>query len=79
MQIIYRLLKSVLQETLCLLSISGSISPIVFQQFDLTVASFNQMWKQQEEIKRAKSLEEESLYVKKYVVNLFSLFDSHFN
>ncbi|XP_031637557.1 midasin [Contarinia nasturtii] len=59
------LLKSVLQETLCLLSISGSISDSSFQQFDLTIGSFNKMWKQQEEIKRAKSIEEESLYVKK--------------
>lgn len=54
-----------LQETLCLLSISGSINSTTFQQFDLTVGSFNKMWKQQEEIKRAKSLEEDNLYVRK--------------
>lgn len=60
-----RLLKTFLQETLCLLSISGSIGSSAFQQFDLAIGSFNKMWKHQEEIKRAKSLEEESLYVKK--------------
>lgn len=54
-----------LQETLCQLSIIGTMDSNTFGQFDLTVGSFNQMWKQQEEIKRAKSLEEDSLYVKK--------------
>lgn len=54
-----------LQETLCSLSLSGCINPSTFEQFDSTVSSFNKMWKQQEEIKRAKSIEEESLYVKK--------------
>lgn len=54
-----------LQENICQLSISGSIKSSNFEEFDLTVGSFNQMWKQQEEIKRAKSLEEDSLYKKK--------------
>lgn len=54
-----------LQETVCSLSISGTINSSIFQQFDLIVDSFNRMWKHQEEIKRARSIEEESLYVKK--------------
>lgn len=53
------------QETLCSLSISGAIDISMFQQFDVIVDSFNRMWKHQEEIKRNRSIEEESLYVKK--------------
>lgn len=54
-----------LQETVYSLSIAGTISTGIFQQFDTIIDSFNRMWKHQEEIKRANSIEEESLYVKK--------------
>lgn len=61
----YRLLKSVLQETSCSLSLSGTIDRDTFHQMEEAICSFYKMWEQQEEIKRAKSIEEESLYVKK--------------
>lgn len=62
-----RLMKSKLQEINCSLIISRTMNGKIFEQLEMLLNHFNQMWKKQEEIKRARAIEEASLYVNKYV------------
>lgn len=59
------LMKSKLQEINCNLMIAQTIDGQSFGQFEMLFQHFNGLWKKQEEIKRAKAIEEESLYVNK--------------
>lgn len=60
-----RLLKAKLQEINGSLVVSKSLNGDIFHKFEATVAVINQMWQKQEEIKRKRAIEEESLYVNK--------------
>lgn len=58
-------MKSKLQEIQNALIVSGAINESNFRKFDATLSVFNQIWKRQEETKRKRAIEEESLYVNK--------------
>lgn len=58
-------MKSKLQEINCSLIISRTMNAKIFEQFEMLLNHFNKMWKKQEEIKRTRAIEEESLYVNK--------------
>lgn len=58
-------MKSKLQEIQNSLIVSGAINEANFRKFDATLSVFNQIWKRQEETKRKRAIEEESLYVNK--------------
>lgn len=48
-----------------MLIVCGVIDESNFRKFDATLSVFNQIWKKQEETKRKRAIEEESLYVNK--------------
>lgn len=58
-------MKSKLQEIQNTLIVTGAIGESNFRKFDATLSVFNQIWKKQEETKRKRAIEEESLYVNK--------------
>lgn len=58
-------MKSKLQEIQNTLIVSGAINECNFRKFNATLSVFNQIWKKQEETKRKRAIEEESLYVNK--------------
>lgn len=58
-------MKSKLQEIQNSLIVSGAINESNFRKFNATLSVFNQIWKKQEETKRKRAIEEESLYVNK--------------
>lgn len=58
-------MKTKLQEIQNTLIVTGGVDEIVFKKFDATLNVFNQIWKKQEEMKRQRAIEEESLYVNK--------------
>lgn len=58
-------MKSKLQEIQNTLIVSGAINESNFRKFDATLSVFNQIWKRQEETKRKRAIEEDSLYVTK--------------
>lgn len=58
-------MKSKLQEIQNNLIVSGAINESNFRKFNATLSVFNQIWKKQEETKRKRAIEEESLYVNK--------------
>lgn len=61
----YRLIKSKLEELHNKVVVAKEISADTFASFDATLNAFNQIWKKQEELRRKKAMEEESLYVNK--------------
>lgn len=59
------LMKTKLQEINCNLMVAQTIDKQSFEQFELAFQYFNDLWKRQEETRRRKAAEEESLYVNK--------------
>lgn len=49
------------------ISIGSSITDDVFEQFNVILQMFNGIWQKQEEIRKQRILDEENLYVTKYV------------
>lgn len=59
------MVKTKLQEIQNTLIVSGAINESNFRKLDATLSVFNQVWKRQEETRRKRVIEEESLYVNK--------------
>lgn len=58
-------MKSKLQEIQNTLIVSDAINETNFRKFDATLSVFNQIWKKQEEKRRQRAIEDDSLYVNK--------------
>lgn len=61
----HRLVKSKLEELHNKIVVANDISAGTFNSFNATLKTFNEIWKKQEEQRRKKAIEEESLYVTK--------------
>lgn len=49
---------------------AGAIDGDIFMRFEALLSAFNRIWQTQEEIKRKRAMEEDSLYVNKYVISM---------
>lgn len=59
------LMKTKFDEIKNTLIVAQSFDERTFEKFNGILSVFNQIWRQQEEIKRQRAIEEESLYVNK--------------
>lgn len=65
LHLIYRLVKTSIQELKNKFITSQKITDIEFKKFSSALGVFNQIWRDQEETKRKRAIEEDSLYINK--------------